>query len=98
MVIEWLRYRVLTEFQTAFLEADARLWTATLAAQPGFLSKESWLEPAEPQAITLVIRWASMTDWKSIPVSVLEATDRAFVLALGRNFEMLESRTFVDLG
>jgi hypothetical protein len=41
MVIEWLRYRVPTEFQVVFLEVDARLWTVTLAAQPGFLGKES---------------------------------------------------------
>jgi uncharacterized protein (TIGR03792 family) len=94
MIIEWLRYRVPTEFQTAFLEADARLWTQTLAAQPGFLGKESWLEPADAQTLTLVIRWASLAEWKSIPVSVLETADRAFITALGKNFEMLESRSF----
>jgi uncharacterized protein (TIGR03792 family) len=93
MVIEWLRYRVPTEFQAAFLEADARIWTPTLAAQPGFLGKESWLE-LDTQTVTLVIRWASLADWKSIPVSGLEAADRAFIAALGRAFEMLESRTF----
>ena len=66
----------------------------TLAAQTGFLGKESWLEP-DTQTVTLVIRWASLADWKSIPASGLEAADRAFVAALGRNFEMLESRTFL---
>jgi uncharacterized protein (TIGR03792 family) len=97
-VIEWYRCHVPSEFQSAFLEADARVWAASLEVQPGFLSKESWLEPNESQTITLVIRWASLADWKSIPVSVVEATDRAFVLAVGRKFEMLESRTFMDLG
>jgi uncharacterized protein (TIGR03792 family) len=94
MVIEWLRYHVPTEFQTAFLEADARIWTVTLEAQPGFLSKESWLEPADLQTITLVIRWASLADWKSISAAVLKEADREFVLTLRRKFEMLEARTF----
>jgi uncharacterized protein (TIGR03792 family) len=94
MVIEWLRYRVPTELQAAFLEADARIWTVALAGQPGFLSKESWLEPDDSQTITLVIRWASRMEWKSIPAAVLEHADLAFVAALGRSFEMLESRSF----
>jgi uncharacterized protein (TIGR03792 family) len=93
MVIEWLRYRVPTEFQAVFLEADARIWTPTLAAQPGFLGKESWLEP-DTQSVTLVIRWALLSDWKSISATVLEAADRTFVAALGQAFEMLEARTF----
>jgi uncharacterized protein (TIGR03792 family) len=94
MVIEWLRYCVPTKLQTAFLEADARIWTPMLETQTGFLGKESWLEPADTQTLTLVIRWASLADWKSIPVSMLEEADRTFVAALGRKFEMLESRTF----
>jgi uncharacterized protein (TIGR03792 family) len=94
MVIEWLRYRVPTEFQTEFLEADARLWTPILAAQTGFLGKETWLEPADAQTLTLVIRWASLAEWKSIPASLLESTDRAFFAALGKKFAMLESRSF----
>jgi len=97
MVVEWLRYEVPSDLHAAFLEADARCWTPVLAAQPGFVDKAVWREPAQGDALTLVIRWTSLAAWKAVPQATLEGADRDFLAALGRSFVLLESRSF-ELG
>ncbi|MER3482557.1 MAG: TIGR03792 family protein, partial [Meiothermus sp.] len=40
MVVEWLKFHVPQRLQTRFLEADERIRTSVLAAQPGFIRKQ----------------------------------------------------------
>jgi uncharacterized protein (TIGR03792 family) len=84
MVIEHLTVRVPIALRSLFLEADAKVWTATLAAQPGFLAKETWADAADPETLHLIIRWQSREQWKAVPPAVLAETDARMTAALGQ--------------
>ena len=65
------------ERMAAFLRRDAEVWTPFLTRCDGFLGKEVWLPDDRPGTVVLVIRWASMEQWKAIPPEQLEAVDAA---------------------
>jgi uncharacterized protein (TIGR03792 family) len=89
MIIEQLTFRVPAVLRARYLTLDAEIWTAVLAAQPGFLGKEAWVEAADPEVLHLIIRWRSRADWKAVPPSLLRDTDRRFVAALGQEIPVL---------
>jgi uncharacterized protein (TIGR03792 family) len=89
MIIEQLTFRVPVALRPRYLELDARIWTAALAAQPGFLGKEAWVEATDPEVLHLIIRWRSRADWKAVPHALLRDTDRRFVAVLGQEFPVL---------
>jgi uncharacterized protein (TIGR03792 family) len=92
MEIEWLKFRVTPELREQFVQQDERIWTATLAQYPGFLSKETWIHPEQLSEITLVIRWESLEAWKSVPADVLQQADQRFAEAMGiDNYELIEA-------
>ncbi len=90
MVIEQLRFSVPPAEQARFLALDARIWTAALAGQKGFLGKEIWRDAARPDQLFIVIRWACRADWKAVPRDLLDATDRRFAAALGAVYPVLD--------
>ena len=94
MVIEWLKVRVPRDIQARFLEADARIWTPTLAAQPGFVRKQTWQDENEPDALVLVIHWESLAHWKAISTQLLAQTEQRFNAEMSRTFAFLETKTF----
>jgi uncharacterized protein (TIGR03792 family) len=96
MVIEWLAFRIDPADQPAWLKADAAIWTPALAAQPGYLGKEAWVDQADPAALSLIIRWDSLAAWKAVPRDVLDATEAAFRARLGRSWPVL-SCTALDV-
>ena len=89
MVIEWLQFRVPVADQAHYMAQDAAIWTACLAAHPGFLGKEVWCAVDDPTALHLVIRWHSMAQWKAVPQTALDAADAAFKAAMGTAFPVL---------
>lgn len=89
MVIEQLSFQVPLAEQTRFLAADAAIWTATLAGQPGFLGKEVWREAADPDHLHLVIRWTDRSLWQAVPPRLLAETEAAFVGALGVTYPLV---------
>jgi uncharacterized protein (TIGR03792 family) len=89
MTVEWLKYQVSKEDAASFLKADAEIWTTILSRQPGFISKQVWVNPEKPDEINLVICWQSKEHWKTISQTLLQATDKRFVEAVGC-FELTE--------
>lgn len=89
MIIEQLTFRVPVALRPRYLDLDARIWTATLAAQPGYLGKEAWVEAADPEVLHLIIRWRSRADWHAVPKALLAETDRRFAAALGQEVPVL---------
>jgi uncharacterized protein (TIGR03792 family) len=87
MTVEWLNYHISSEMIDTFLKADAEIWTTMLSQQPGFISKQTWLNPDRPNEINFVICWKTRTHWKAIPKTLLQETDKKFVEAVGR-FEL----------
>lgn len=95
MVIEFLRFKVVPELRERYIQKDAEIWTKTLASCPGFLGKEVWINPNEPAEVILVIRWATRDQWKSIPSTLLEQTERKFACQVGKNnYRMVESSEY----
>ncbi len=89
MIIEQLTFRVPAALRPRYLALDAEIWTATLAAQPGFLGKEVWVEADDPDSLHLIIRWQSRAQWKAVPTDLLADTDRRFAAALGQQVPVL---------
>ena len=81
--VEILEFLVAPEHQTAFIEADQKVWTTGLAKYLAFDRKEVWVSTEKPELVVCVIYWHSRSGWKEIdPQSLLElnsAFDRAFV-------------------
>ncbi len=74
MVIEWLKFQVPQEKWEAFIQRDEEVWTAGLKSLPGFLGKETWVDPVENEVVML-IRWETRELWKSVPQSVIDELD-----------------------
>ncbi|MEM8865029.1 MAG: TIGR03792 family protein [Planctomycetota bacterium] len=94
--IEELTFWVKADQREKFLKLDAEIWTATLAKQPGFLGKQTWLASDDPTSVKLVIRWRTMADWQAVPKDILTATDVRFIEAMGgrENFRMVSSKAY----
>ncbi len=75
MVVEELVVQVAPADHAAFCAADARVWTAFLAAQAGFVRKETWVDPAEPDRLHLLIWWESREAWKRITAEQVAQVD-----------------------
>jgi uncharacterized protein (TIGR03792 family) len=74
MVIEWLKFKVPQEKWEAFIQRDEEVWTAGLKSLPGFLGKETWVDPVQSEVVML-IRWETRELWKSVPQSVIDELD-----------------------
>jgi uncharacterized protein (TIGR03792 family) len=92
MAIEWLKFIVFPELREKFIEKDAQIWTTKLASYPGFLGKEVWLNPTQPNELIMVVRWQSREQWKAIPQADLDATEQEFSRQMGKDtYKMTES-------
>ncbi|MBE9169370.1 TIGR03792 family protein [Pleurocapsales cyanobacterium LEGE 06147] len=95
MVIEWLEFKVDPESREKFIQKDNEVWTALLVTYPGFIGKEIWLDPTALDQVTMVIRWQTRQQWKSVPQEILEETERKFARAMGVTpYEMIETREY----
>jgi uncharacterized protein (TIGR03792 family) len=74
-IIELLRIQTAPGRREEFLLADAAVWTPALSRHDGFLSKQVWISHDDPDRVTLVIRWASLAQWKSFPAALLAELD-----------------------
>lgn len=75
MVVEELCIRVGPAERAAFVEADARVWTAFLRTCEGFVDKQVWLDPERPDEVRLVIWWESLAHWHAVTRDRVEAVD-----------------------
>jgi uncharacterized protein (TIGR03792 family) len=94
MVIEWLKFRVSPELREKFIQKDAEIWTAALSQYPGFLSKEVWINPEVPTEVVLMIRWATLEDWKSVPPEPLAEAEQRFTKEFGEPQEIIEAAQY----
>ena len=92
MMIEWLRFLVDADRRAEFIQHDETIWTTALAQKPGFISKETWINPDDPREVIMVVRWSSMDEWKSIPPEELRQVDATFSQAMGNtSFQLVDS-------
>jgi uncharacterized protein (TIGR03792 family) len=69
--IEILVFEMEPDVVDEFLVVDHEVWTLGEAATPGceqipFLSKEVWLDDAEPGRVTIVFVWDRLEDWEQV--------------------------------
>lgn len=67
-IIELLRIRCQPGRRADFVIKDAAVWTPALASHDGFLGKEVWPSLDDADQVLLVIRWASMSHFRSFPM------------------------------
>ncbi len=95
MVIEWLKVKLNGISREAYIQKDEEIWTAALAKFPGFLGKEVWIDPDQPEDVILVIHWANRDAWYSVPADSLEAIEKKFADALGKDtYKIVEGKEY----
>ena len=95
MVIEWLKFHVPSDIQPIFLEEDLAHWTEALAQQPGFISKEIWVNAEQDHELMLIIRWRTREEWKAICPKFLAEIEANFQAAMGEHpYEHIETGEF----
>ncbi len=75
MVVEFLTFEIEPDELAEWLEVDARTWTAFLASQRGFMSKQVWVDPERPGAVHVVVTWQDEASWRAIPEVELAAVE-----------------------
>ena len=74
-VIEMLRATCTPGRRAEWLVRDAEIWTPALAAHDGYISKEVWPSIDNPDEVVIIVRWASLAQWKSFPDELNVALD-----------------------
>ena len=76
-VFEVLRLHVPEISKEAWLDAEKGSWEPWLSEQDGFLGRQLFWDPGNEEA-TLLIKWASRPQWKSIPLDEVEIVQKHF--------------------
>ena len=76
-VIEHLRLHVDAQDREAWLVSEKGSWEQWLAKKKGFLVRQLFWDPLREEA-TLLITWASYSQWKDIPQGEIDAVQERF--------------------
>ena len=93
-VVELLRLQVPAAQRPAWQRAEQAVWEPWLRRQGGFLSREILWDEEREEALVLV-HWASLSDWASIPEDAINRQQRRFERLAGvgpGGFPVLEVR------
>lgn len=94
MVIEWLKIRLPSEQRERYIRLDDEIWTPALQKYPGFISKETWISPDDPELVIFVIRWRTREEWFAIPEDELAEVNARFDEAFGFEHSIEESKEY----
>jgi uncharacterized protein (TIGR03792 family) len=100
MIIEWLKFRINPAQRQLFIEEDRQIWTESLKVYAGFIDKQVWLNPLQPNEIILIIRWEDREKWKQISGKELEQIEAKFTQKMKEievNYTLIESLEFSRL-
>ena len=76
MVIEFLTFTVPTSVQNHWKALDEAVWTRFLEKQEGFVRKELWQSPGNPEKLHAVIWWRDKDSWKAISDEQIGIVDK----------------------
>ncbi len=94
MVIEWLQFRIPADQRERYIQLDNEIWTPFLQTCPGFLTKETWIDPTDDEAVIFIIRWRTREEWKAISEAKLAEVTSRFDEALGFAYTTESSHEF----
>ncbi len=96
MVVEFLTFTVAVADQGTWLEVEERTWSRYLEQQPGFISKQVWVDRDRADQIHCVITWADQASWDAIPDADVERVDAEmgewFRPCTMRSFDVVRTR------
>jgi len=75
MVIEFLTFTVPIAIQNQWKALDEAVWTCFLEKQKGFVQKELWQSPENPEKLHAVIWWRDKDSWKAITDEQIRTVD-----------------------
>ncbi len=93
IVIEVLRLKVPSSYRKAWLNAEQATWGPWLSKQNGFLGRDLFWDSKNEEA-TLMIRWASRKDWKSISQFELDDLQERFETSARNETGLLKGNPF----
>ena len=76
-IIEHLRLHVDAQNRQAWLDAERGSWSQWLSKKKGFRGRKLFWDPLREEA-TLMITWASESEWKAIPQGEIDAVQERF--------------------
>jgi len=94
MVIEWLKVRVQAPQRERYIRIDDEIWTPALQQYAGFISKETWIAPDDPEIVVFVIRWETEEQWFAIPEDQLAEVGARFDAAFGADYTLEASKKY----
>ena len=77
IIVEHLRLHVDNQDRQAWLAAERGSWEQWLSNKRGFLGRKLFWDPLREEA-TVMITWASFSEWKSIPQGEIDAVQERF--------------------
>jgi len=77
IVVEHLRLHVDDQDRKAWLAAERGSWEQWLSKKSGFLGRKLFWDPLREEA-TVMITWASYSQWKAIPKGEIDAVQDRF--------------------
>ena len=89
-IIEHLRLHVDAQNRQVWLDAERGSWSQWLSKKKGFRGRKLFWDPLREEA-TLMITWASESEWKSIPQGEIDAVQVRFE-------ELARDATGIDIG
>jgi uncharacterized protein (TIGR03792 family) len=90
VVVEFLTFEVEPPERDRWLDVEEQTWSRFLSRQPGFVRKEVWVDPTEPDRVHAMIQWESEAQWKAVPVEAIDDVDRS----MGTWYRPCTCRTF----
>jgi uncharacterized protein (TIGR03792 family) len=94
VVIEWLEFQVPAADRERYVRIDDDIWTLALQRYPGFIGKETWIDPQDLERVVLVIHWQSRDAWKAIPEADLAEIEQRFDQTFATPYQLVTSREF----
>lgn len=77
MIVEYLTFKVASEWRAEWLAVEEQTWSRFLERQPGFVRKQMWVERGDDEHVHAVIWWEAESHWKAIAIDELLSVDRA---------------------
>ena len=94
ITIEWLQFEVPESEQALFIEKEYEIWGAVDRRSPDYLGKEMWQDTQQPNRLTMINRWAGSEYKRDITKEMERQAEKDFEKAVGKNYPIVESKTF----
>ena len=97
IIVEWLQFSVPENEQELFIEKELEIWEPVNRRSPSYIGKEIWQNDKQSDQVTMINYWHGKNHRQNITPDMIEKAEKDFDLAVGKIYEILESKTFKQL-